>query len=141
MSNELAGLDAGRHACPVHAQSIAYSFTCRRPGQSPDQTSSLECFSNGTGPEGPHALPGAPPLTRAVAVSSHCFRHNGTCPTCNALSGPSHTGNSGGLSYSTDFPGAGGGAPDLRGSLSTSQAMLSPISEGGTSKPKLEPLK
>lgn len=50
-------------------------------------------------------------------------------------------GNSGGLSYSTDFPGAGGGAPDLRGSLSTSQAMLSPISEGGTSKPKLEPLK
>ncbi|EFJ51709.1 hypothetical protein VOLCADRAFT_120439 [Volvox carteri f. nagariensis] len=45
-------------------------------------------------------------------------------------------GNSGGLSYSTDFPGG-----DVRASLSSSQAMLSPISEGTQKIAKLEPLR
>ncbi|GFR50782.1 hypothetical protein Agub_g13047 [Astrephomene gubernaculifera] len=49
-------------------------------------------------------------------------------------------GNSGGLSYSADYSAAG--APsDVRGSLSTSQALLSPLSEGGPKPAKLEPLR
>ncbi|GLC36218.1 hypothetical protein PLESTB_001367500 [Pleodorina starrii] len=47
-------------------------------------------------------------------------------------------GNSGGLSYSADFP---GGTGDMRASLSTSQAMLSPISEGTPKVSKLDPLR
>ncbi|PNH09427.1 FGFR1 oncogene partner [Tetrabaena socialis] len=48
-------------------------------------------------------------------------------------------GNSGGLSFSADFP--PGGPSDVRASLSTSQAMLSPISEGTPKVAKLEPLR
>ncbi|GIL86997.1 hypothetical protein Vretimale_14185 [Volvox reticuliferus] len=45
-------------------------------------------------------------------------------------------GHSGGLSYSTDFPGG-----DMRASLSSSQAFLSPINEGPGKLAKLEPLR
>ncbi|KAG2500100.1 hypothetical protein HYH03_001683 [Edaphochlamys debaryana] len=50
-------------------------------------------------------------------------------------------GNSGGLSFSSDFPPAGLALGDPRASLSSSAAMLSPISEGTPKLSKLEPLK